>query len=148
VAYTFSRSQRRDSTGGPLRLFDNDQTHVLTAIASYKLPAGWEVGARFRFATGNPLTPITGARRDDLTDVFIPIFGPVNSQRLPNFHQLDVRVDKNFIFDQWSLDVYLDLTNAYNRPAKEGVLYNYNYSQSAFLEGLPILPILGAKGTF
>jgi TonB family protein len=148
IAYTFSRSQRRDTPGGPLRLFDNDQTHVLTAIASYKLPAGWEVGARFRFSSGNPRTPITGARRDDLTDVFIPVFGPVNSTRLPNFHQLDIRVDKNFIFDQWNLNVYLDLTNAYNNPAKEGVLYNYNYSESAFLEGLPLLPILGAKGSF
>ncbi len=148
VAYTFSRSQRRDGPGEALRLFDNDQTHVLTTIASYKLPAGWEVGARFRFASGNPNTPITGARRDDLTDVFIPTFGAVNSRRLPNFHQLDVRVDKNFIFDTWNLNVYLDLTNVYNNPAKEGVLYNYNYTESAFLEGLPILPILGAKGSF
>ncbi len=148
VAYTFSRSQRRDRPDAPLRLFDNDQTHILTVIGSYKLPAGWELGARFRFASGNPLTPITGARRDDLTDVFIPTFGPVNSQRLPNFHQLDIRVDKNFIFERWSLDLYVDLTNAYNRPAKEGILYNYNYSESAFLEGLPILPILGAKGSF
>jgi TonB family protein len=148
VAYTFSRSQRRDRPEAPLRLFDNDQTHVLTVIGSYKLPAGWELGARFRFSSGNPLTPITGARRDDLTDVFIPTFGAVNSQRLPNFHQLDIRVDKNFIFDKWSLDLYVDLTNAYNRPAKEGILYNYNYSESAYLEGLPLLPIIGAKGSF
>jgi TonB family protein len=148
VAYTFSRSLRRDKPDAALRLFDNDQTHVLTVIGSYKLPAGWELGARFRFSSGNPLTPIVGARRDDATDVFIPIFGGVNSQRLPNFHQMDVRVDKNFIFDKWSLDVYVDLTNAYNRPAKEGVLYNYNYSESAYLEGLPLLPIFGAKGSF
>ena len=148
VAYTFSKSQRRDRPGAQERLFDNDQTHVLTAIASYKLPAGWELGARFRFSSGNPRTPITGARRDDLSDVFIPIFGPVNSTRLPNFHQLDIRVDKNFIFDAWNLNVYLDLTNAYNNPAKEGILYNYNYSQSAFLEGLPLLPIIGVKGSF
>ncbi|MDY7232214.1 TonB-dependent receptor domain-containing protein [Hyalangium rubrum] len=148
VAYTFSRSERRDRPGEATRLFDNDQTHVLTAIASYKLTANWEVGARFRFSSGNPRTPITGARRDDLTDVFIPIFGGVNSDRLPNFHQLDIRVDRNFIFDTWNLNVYLDLTNAYNNPAKEGILYNYNYTESAFLEGLPLLPILGAKGSF
>ncbi|ADO74884.1 TonB-dependent receptor [Stigmatella aurantiaca] len=148
VSYTFSRSQRRDRPGERLRLFDNDQTHVLTAIASYKLPAGWELGARMRVASGNPLTPVTGAVRDDGTDVFIPTFGPVNSERLPTFHQLDIRVDKNFVFEQWNLNVYLDLTNAYNHPAKEGILYNYNYTESAFLKGLPLLPILGAKGSF
>ncbi|SET78901.1 TonB-dependent receptor [Stigmatella erecta] len=148
VSYTFSRSERRDRPGEPLRLFDNDQTHVLTAIASYKLPDGWELGARMRFATGNPLTPITGAVRDDGTDVFIPTFGRVNSERLPAFHQLDIRVDKTFIFERWNLNVYLDLTNAYNNPAKEGVLYNYNYTESAYLKGLPLLPVLGAKGSF
>lgn len=148
VSYTLSRSERRDAPGANWRLFDNDQTHVLTAIASYKLPAGWEVGARLRFASGNPSTPVIGAVRDDVTDVFLPVFAAVNSRRLPSFNQLDIRVDKNFVFDRWALNVYLDLTNAYNNPAVEGIAYNYNYSESAFFEGLPILPILGAKGSF
>ncbi|RYZ39050.1 MAG: TonB-dependent receptor [Myxococcaceae bacterium] len=148
ISYTLSRSERRDAPDARWRLFDNDQTHVLTAIASYKLPKGWEVGARFRLASGNPTTPVEGARRDDTTDVFIPYYGAVNSQRLPSFNQLDIRVDKNFIFDTWNLDVYLDLTNAYNNQSVEGVAYNYNYSQREFFKGLPILPILGAKGSF
>ncbi|NMO20619.1 TonB-dependent receptor [Pyxidicoccus fallax] len=148
VSYTLSRSERRDTPESAWRLFDNDQTHVLTAIASYKLPAGWEVGARLRFASGNPTTPVIGAVRDDVTDVFVPLYGAVNSQRLPSFNQLDIRVDKNFVFERWTLDVYLDLTNAYNNPAVEGIAYNYNYSESAFFEGLPILPILGATGRF
>ncbi len=148
LSYTLSRSERRDAPSANWRLFDNDQTHVLTAIASYKLGGGWEVGARFRYASGNPSTPIVGARRDDVTDVFVPLYGAVNSRRLPNFHQLDIRVDRIFVFDKWNLDVYLDLTNAYNNAAVEGVAYNYNYSQSAFFEGLPILPVLGAKGSF
>ncbi|HEY1908770.1 MAG TPA: TonB family protein, partial [Myxococcaceae bacterium] len=39
IAYTFSRSERIDRPGANWRLFDFDQTHVLTAIASYKLGA-------------------------------------------------------------------------------------------------------------
>ncbi|QSQ20423.1 TonB-dependent receptor [Pyxidicoccus parkwayensis] len=148
ISYTLSRSERRDAPGAAWRLFDNDQTHVLTAIASYKLPRGWEVGARLRFASGNPTTPVTGAVRDDVNDIFVPLFAAVNSARLPSFNQLDIRVDKNFVFDKWTLDVYLDLTNAYNNPAVEGVAYNFNYSESAYFKGLPILPILGAKGSF
>ncbi|WP_338870910.1 TonB-dependent receptor [Myxococcus stipitatus] len=148
ISYTLSRSERRDAPGAAWRLFDNDQTHVLTAIASYKLPKGWEVGARFRFASGNPTTPVVGAVRDDTNDVFLPLFAAVNSRRLPSFNQLDVRVDKIFVFDTWTLDVYLDLMNAYQNPAVEGIAYNYNYSQSAYFKGLPILPVLGAKGSF
>ncbi|MBN8229467.1 TonB-dependent receptor [Corallococcus macrosporus] len=148
ISYTLSRSERRDAPGARWRLFDNDQTHVLTAIASYKLPKGWEVGARFRYASGNPTTPVRGAKRDDTSDVFIPYYGLVNSQRLPSFNQLDIRVDKNFVFDTWNLDVYLDLTNAYNNQSVEGVAYNYNYSEREFFKGLPILPVLGLKGAF
>lgn len=148
IAYTLSRSERRDAPGANWRLFDNDQTHVLTAIASYKLPKGWEVGARFRFASGNPTTPVVGSVRDDGTDVFLPLFAGVNSRRLPSFNQLDIRVDKILVFDKWTLDLYLDLTNVYNNAAVEGIAYNYNYTESAYFEGLPILPVLGAKGSF
>ncbi|TSC22848.1 TonB-dependent receptor domain-containing protein [Corallococcus sp. Z5C101001] len=148
ISYTLSRSERRDAPGARWRLFDNDQTHVLTAIASYKLPKGWELGARFRFASGNPTTPVLGSKRDDTTDVFIPYYGLINSQRLPSFNQLDIRVDKTLVFNTWSLDLYLDLTNAYNNQSVEGVAYNYNYSRREFFKGLPILPVLGAKGSF
>lgn len=148
IAYTFSRSERLDQTGEPWRLFDYDQTHVLTAIVSYKLGAGWELGGRFRYATGNPQTPIVGSIKDDLTDTFVPLFGPVNSRRLPAFAQLDVRVDKVWTFNNWSLDLYLDVQNVTNTRSVEGTAYSYNYAQSAYFEGLPIVPILGVKANF
>ncbi|MBS2031119.1 MAG: TonB-dependent receptor [Deltaproteobacteria bacterium] len=148
LAYTLSRSERRDHTGDPWRPFDSDETHVLTVLGSYKLGAGWQLGARFRYATGTPFTPAVGAVRNDGLDIFAPIYGAVNSQRLPAFHQLDVRVDKTWVFDRWSLDAYLDLLNAYNHASVEGVTYNYNYSQREYFRGLPVLPVLGAKGSF
>ena len=148
LAYSFSRSERIDRVGAPWRLFDFDQTHVLTAIASYKLGAGWEIGARVRYATGNPQTPVTGAVRDDVTDSYVPIFGPVNSDRLPPFFQVDVRIDKIWVFDNWSLDLYLDVQNVTNAKSVEGTQYNYNFSQRAYFVGIPIVPILGVKGSW
>ena len=40
-----------------------------------------------------------------------------NTQRLPAFHQLDVRVDKSFFFRKWSLIFYADIQNIYNYKA-------------------------------
>ena len=57
LAYTLSRSERRDNPGDALHLFQYDQTHILTVLGSYKLGRGWEVGARFRYVTGDPYTP-------------------------------------------------------------------------------------------
>lgn len=148
VSYTLSRSERKDGPTQNWRRFDSDQTHVLTAIGSFRLPRGWELGARFRFATGNPYTPVVSAVRDDWADVFVPAYGRVNSRRLEPFHQLDVRVDKTWVFERWTLNAYLDLTNAYNNPSVEGVTYNYNYTEQKTFSGLPLLPVLGIKGNY
>jgi hypothetical protein len=46
LAYTLSRSERRADDSEAFRIFDFDETHILSAIASYKLGRGWEIGAR------------------------------------------------------------------------------------------------------
>ena len=50
IAYTLSRSERRHDSDSAFRLFDQDQTHVLTAVANGRW-RGWTLGLRFRLAT-------------------------------------------------------------------------------------------------
>jgi len=38
----------------------------------------------------------------------------LNTLRFKSFHQLDLRVDKNFFFQKWALMVYIDIQNVYN----------------------------------
>ena len=64
VSYSILRSERKDAPGLGWRLFDYDQSHVFTALGSYDLGRGFEVGLRFRFATGYPRTPVQGAYFD------------------------------------------------------------------------------------
>jgi outer membrane receptor protein involved in Fe transport len=148
IAYTLTRSDRIDRPGEERRLFDFDQTHNLTVIASYKLGSGWQIGGRLRVISGNPDTPVIGSRYLADFDAYLPIYGATNSQRVPTFHQLDVRVDKVWTFDSWMLDAYLDVLNAYNHRSIEGSAYSYDYSQHAYFEGLPVVPTLGLKGSF
>ncbi|HEX9508058.1 MAG TPA: hypothetical protein VF947_06600, partial [Myxococcales bacterium] len=84
----------------------------------------------------------------DNLDVFAPIFGAINSERLPSFNQLDIRIDKIWVYDLWNLDFFLDIQNVYNRQSVEGITYSYNYQQRQYFKGLPILPIIGLKGAF
>ena len=148
IAYTLSRSDRVDRPGQDRRLFDFDQTHNLTVVASYQLPRGWQIGARLRLISGNPDTPVEGARYLAATDSYIPIYGQTNSTRLPLFHQADVRIDKVWTFDNWTLDLYLDVLNTYNHRSIEATQYSYDYSQHSYIGGLPIFPSLGLKGSF
>ncbi len=148
IAYTLSRSERRDPGETGYHLFQFDQTHILTAIASYRLGRGWELGARFRYVTGNPVTPVIGAYLDGNLGTYVPIYGPTLSTRVDPFHQLDVRVDKTWTFTRWNLDLYLEVLNVYNRTNPEAVQYSYNYTQSSVVGGIPFFPNLGIRGEF
>ena len=148
LAYTLSRAKRTDSGKTEDRLFDFDQTHILTLVGSYVLPRNWQVGARFRLVSGNPTTPVNGAVYNASTDRYDPTYGGVNSARNGAFHQLDLRVDKRWIYQRWIFNAYLDIQNVYNRANPEGVQYNFNYRLSKPQQGLPLLTILGLRAEF
>jgi outer membrane receptor protein involved in Fe transport len=145
IAYTFSRAERLDSGAEAWRLFDFDQTHILTAIGSFRLSRRWTLGSRFRYVSGNPRTPIVGSVVNVSADRYEPQFGPVNSARNPAFHQLDVRIDRRWVFNRWVLDAYLDVQNIYNHKSPEGLSYSYDYRMSTPQGGLPVLTIFGVR---
>ena len=148
LAYTLSRSVRRDPPDFATRLFQYDQTHILTLLGSYRLGHGWEFGARFRLVSGVLYTPtILGVLNTD-AGAYAPVGGAPFSRRLPMFHQLDLRVDKRWRFSSWSFSTYLDVQNAYNRANPEDLAYNFNFSQSQVQAFLPIIPSLGVRGEF
>ncbi|HEY3594160.1 MAG TPA: TonB-dependent receptor, partial [Polyangiaceae bacterium] len=148
LAYTLSRSVRRNPPDYASTLFQYDQTHILTILGSYRLGHGWEFGARFRLVSGDLYTPISGGVYAADAGAYTPIDGLPFSQRLPIFHQLDLRVDKSWRFPGWMLRTYLDVQNAYNRANPEGLTSNYNFSQSRVQAFLPIIPSLGVRGEF
>lgn len=145
VSYTLSRAERIDMPGAAPRLFDYDQTHVLTALVSWEPLRGLEIGAKFRYATGVPRTPVEGAYYDARTDLYQPIFGEHNGERLPAFAQLDARVAQRFHVRDYDGEVYLDLQNVTNRKNAEEVVYSTDFATRSTIRGMPLLPILGAR---
>jgi outer membrane receptor protein involved in Fe transport len=148
IAYTLMKSERQDHRGEPWRPFQYDQTNILTAVLGTHLPWEIDLGIRFRYVTGNPETPIIAGLYDADKDVYTPIPGAPYSQRLPDFIQLDARIDKRFIFKGWVLSIYIDVTNVTNNSNVEGYTYSYDYQKRAAVNGLPILPSLGIRSSF
>ena len=146
LSYTLSRSERKDHAGDDWRLFDFDQTHILTLAMVYRLGRGWELGGTFRLVSGNPTTPVAGSIYNANADLYTPTYGDTNSDRNPLFNRLDVRMEKLWRFDSWKLAFYIDVQNVYNATNREGVTYNYDFTQSADVPGLPIIPSLGFRG--
>jgi len=149
IAYTYTVSQIWDFKSKAYRSSDFEQNHLLNILASYELPRHWSIGLRFRLASGNPYTPADGSVYDADLDRYVAIpNAAINSKRLPLFHQLDLRVDKEWVFNQWKLGLYLEIQNVYFRNNAEGVLYSYDYSKMGFVGASLILPILGLKAEF
>jgi len=148
LAYTLSRSERRESGDTAYRLFQYDQTHILTLVGMYQLPRNWQVSSRFRLVSGNPRTPVIGAVHDLDTDEYKPTMGRTYSDRNALFMQLDLRIDKKWIYDRFTLNAYLDIQNITNHANVEGLQYNYNYRETSSTTGIPIYPILGLRGEF
>ncbi len=148
LAYTLSRSERKGPGDARYRRSSYDQAHILTVLAQYKLGRGWAVGARFRLVSGNPTTPVVGSTFDADAGAYAAITGEWYSERAPLFHQLDLRVDKEWTFDKWKLGAYLDIQNAYWADNTEYVLWDYRYRGSTGLSGMPFFPSIGIKGSF
>jgi TonB family protein len=149
ISYSLSKSERKDHPDADWRLFDFDQTQVFSVLASYQLGHGWDVGARFRYTTGFPRTPVINAY-DNVPGLQTsdPIFGEHNSIRIPSFYQLDARVERAMVLRRVKLNVFLDVQNVTNRKNPEEIIYNYNYTRRAYITGFPTLALLGARLEF
>jgi TonB-dependent Receptor Plug Domain len=147
LSYTLSRSERRDDATREWSTFANDQTHVLTVLGSYELGRGWRLGGRYRAISGNPYTSFGRGSYDSTTGSYNSTApDTLNTERMPLFHQLDVRADKVWDFGSWKLSTYLDIQNLYNYRAVEAVTPNYDYTRAKNTRGLTIFPSLGIRG--
>lgn len=118
LSYTFVRSEFDDKKGDLIpSAWDN--RHILNISAAADLGKNWNVGAKWRFVGGAPYTPYDFSRSSlieawDARGQGYPDYNLYNTERLSNFHQLDLRIDKEYFFKKWSLNVYFDVQNAYN----------------------------------
>lgn len=147
ISYTLAHSEADggQGDGGDAAL---DQPHNLALIASYKWPANWETGLRFRLGSGNPDTPIVDATYDADFATYRGTVGDASTRRQPLFHQLDLRIERTWIFAAWELAAFLDLQNVYNAENPEFTTYDYRFRESAKVRGLPVLPSFGVRGRF
>jgi hypothetical protein len=144
IAYTYSRSWRHNPVHGDGDLpYVLDQPHSLTLLATAALDAHWRLGGRFRYTTGNPFTPVDHAVMTD--GRWMAVDGPLLSQRLPAFVQLDIRLDHMWRPSWGTIDLYIDVQNVTNRANPEGVTYNEQYTERRYTTGLPVFPSIGVE---
>lgn len=122
ATYTLFRSEFTNDKGEYIpSTWDTNQ--LLNLIASYKLPKNWNIAGRWRFSGGAPYSPIDQNLSElkaawDITSQPYIDYDNFNSLRLKPNHQLDIRIDKEFYFKKWLLNLYADVQNVYNYQAE------------------------------
>lgn len=148
ISYSISRSERRYLLEERYRLFDYDQPHVLAAVLSQEI-GRWVFGARFRYTSGAPRTPVVGSFYDARGDQAQPVFGEQNTVRISDFYQLDVRAERTFALGKRvTLAVFLDVLNVTFHQNREEIVYSSDFKRKGYITGLPTLAILGARVEF
>ena len=101
-----------------------DNKHLFNLTGTRKLSRNWDIGFKWRFVGGAPYTPYDYEKSSnkiawDLQGRAYLDYSLFNTERLKAFHQLDIRVDKQYFFSKWSLMLYADVQNVYNHKADQ-----------------------------
>lgn len=131
LSYTYYKSEFTNLAGRSLPA-SWDNRHLLSFIGGYKFKRNIELGVKFRYQGGAPYSPFDLAasqRNYALLGTGIIDYAQFNTLRLPAFHSLDFRVDKKWNFKKYSLDLYLDVTNAY--ASLQPATPNYTFQRTA-----------------
>ncbi len=115
LAYTLGWSEFADKNGEFIPSAW-DSRHIVNLTVGKKFNKNWEAGINWRFQSGLPTTPFAADASAlvlnwDVNGSGIRNFNQLNTGRTEPINFLDVRVDKKWFFDKWSLNVFLDIEN-------------------------------------
>ncbi|MFC1660356.1 TonB-dependent receptor domain-containing protein [Gemmatimonadota bacterium] len=162
ASYVLSESEDRIDGQWVPRFID--QRHAFTTTLGYHPGPNWTLSAAWHIHSGWPFTPQV-IQFDTLT-VFRGVgenwplnwkeeFGATNSSRLPSYHRLDLRATRRFQVGRGTLDIYVDLFNAYNQENLRSFDYGLESRNEKLMyirypdeTLLPILPSIGFRWEF
>lgn len=115
ASYTLGWSEFEDKNGNFVPS-SWDARHIANVVIGKRFEKNWEVGVNWRFQTGLPFTPFD---RQSSALVLnwqangrgIRDFDLLNTRRADLVSAIDIRVDKKWFFNKWSLNIFLDIEN-------------------------------------
>jgi hypothetical protein len=175
AALSFGKTERKDLRSGDTSPFEYDKPVIFNIAVNYQFNDFWNVGATWTYQSGALYTPVVGLDTSnqtspnllelllqnpaggllgaitDLLDqvnligVADPIYGRFNSERLPDYHRLDLRAEYTKPSENgryWKF--YIDVLNAYDQDNVEGYEYSptdrepLSYTPAGYGENIPV----------
>jgi hypothetical protein len=143
IGASYSSAKYRDLNGTwRSRICENRFT--FTIDGGYKPDESWEFSMRWMYAGGAPYTPFDSEKSASsfrgIYDITL-----VNRDRLPDYHSLNLRVDKRFNFTSSSLVLYLSVWNVYGRENVITYYWNEINNKLSAEKMWSVMPVLGIE---
>ena len=134
IAYTYSKSQQKTEgrtqfeTGinnGQWYYTPHDKTHDVSFVSNLKLSKKLTLNTNLIFQTGQPTNYPVG--QYTFMDLNIPNYSVRNSERLPNYHRLDISVSlKPTKTKSYNSEWIFGFYNIYNRDNANSIFFREN----------------------
>ncbi len=126
ASYTLGWSEFEDKNGDFVPS-SWDARHIANVVIGKRFGKNWEVGVNWRFQTGLPFTPFDRQASAlvlnwEANGRGIRNFDQLNTRRADLVSAIDIRIDKKWFFDKWSLNVFLDIENVTGNSVGEDQL--------------------------
>lgn len=148
--YSYSSSLRNNNDGLGEYRSDFDQPHIFNILFGYEFDSEWSFSTKWKYATGRPKDSYVinaNVFNDPGMMRYSKEITGNNTDRLPDFHTWNIRVDYRKQLGDVAIVAFLDILNLYNR---------LNVNEERFIEttgtidpkGFQILPSFGMKLEF
>jgi len=122
------------------RIYDNQ--YLFSFIGGYKPNNRWEFSARWTYAGGVPYTPFD-QEESRIANAGIIDQSKINKSRYPNYHALNLRMDKRFFFSSSNIVIFVSIWNAYNRQNIASYYWDEVDNKQDQIDQWSLLPIVG-----
>ncbi|RPI05004.1 MAG: TonB-dependent receptor [Ignavibacteriae bacterium] len=123
---------------------NTDQTHTLAVVGEIHLGSQWNLTVRYTYGSGYPYSP-QGARYNTTTYQWDWFSGQPNSERLPSYSCLDLRITKSFEMFGLATSAFLDVSNLL--MAKNIIAYRYHIENGQPVKnGINLPPLVPSMG--
>lgn len=141
----FSTKYRDQAGQWRNRVFDNRL--IFSIEGGYKPSAEWDFSLRWIYAGGRPYTPFDLQASTSLNRSVVDE-SMTNQARYPDYHSLNVRVDRRFNYSGSNLVVYFSIWNVYNRKNVSSYFWNQKENRQDTISQWGMLPIFGLEYEF
>jgi hypothetical protein len=146
VSATWFRTRYRDFSGNwQNRDFDNRV--LFSIIGGYRPNNRWEFSARWSFLGGRPYTPFN-LELSEQFNLGIIDMARFNSERLPDFHSLYLRMDRRYFLERRNVIFFAEIWNSYNRKNVYEYYWNQTDRRIDSLTAFTLIPVGGVKLEF